>query len=159
MIKVICLILMFSMKAYAGFDIGLGYSSFTSGQMTPSLVMQYNQNSWAVYFTSSGYASQYDYLGGYTTSYYRIGKMGQLFGKDVEVGFGGGVFYSQRGFRTTLTSSASSRSDFGLGPAFFARWNMNGFFVRIQSLLGIGSVNNFSLYFQDVSHFALGYSW
>jgi hypothetical protein len=146
--------------AQASLNVGTGFSSYTSGQLVPALMLQIGGSNWSVDATATGYSSQYDYLSGFSTSYYVPHKMGTLLGLNFELGFGGGIYYSQRGYRLYKTKTADTKSDFGLGPAFYAQWNLGPWsFVRLQSLLGVGSTNNVALFFQDVSQLSVGLSW
>lgn len=155
----ISFLMLIVVPVYAELEVGAGFSSFTSGQSVPSLMLELKMSNSCLDFTSTGYSSQYDYLSGYSSSYYWPSKMGSLLGGELEVGLGFGVYYTQRGFRDVKTASVNSTSDYGAGPAFFASWRLGKwFFVRMQSLLGLGNANNLALFFQDVSNFSIGIS-
>lgn len=147
-------------RAKAEVSLGVGYSSFTSAQNIPSLLLAYSQPSWSIDFTSTGFASKYDYFSGYSSSYYWTYKPGTLFGGDVDAGFGAGLYFTQRGFRESLTTSTSNKNDIGFGPSFNVIWSpAQWFFVRVQSLFAISHANNMMLFFQDSSNASVGFQW
>jgi hypothetical protein len=157
--KIVAVLSFLSCQALA-FDMGLGFSSFTSGGNIPALFVQTKISDWMWDATTTGFASQYDYFSGVTSAVYKSRRLGQLFSQDVEAGFGAGVYVTQRGYRSSTSSATNSKSDFGLGPAFYLHWQLgNKFFVRGQSLLGIGHAANLGLFFQDSSSFAMGVTW
>jgi hypothetical protein len=146
--------------ARAEVSLGVGYSSFTSAQNIPSLLFAYEQPAWSIDFTSTGFASKYDYFSGYSSSYYWNYKAGSFLGGDLDAGMGLGLYYTQRGYRSSLSGTVTSKGDVGLGPSFNARWSLTKwFFIRLQSLLAVGHMNNMFLFFQDSSHFSLGFQW
>ena len=147
-------------SSFAALDVGIGYSSFTSGQTVPSILVQGNMGKNAIDFTTVGYASEYDYLSGYSSSYYSVDTAGRYLSLNVDYGLGGGFYFSERGYQEAPSSEVEKSQDVGIGPAFFLRLNVgDNLFVRIQSLLGVGHGNNVALIFQDVSHFSLGFRW
>lgn len=153
-------VLCWSKSIFAAIDLGVGYSSMTSSQKVPSLLLNIQGSGWGLDFTSTGYQSQYDYFSGYSMAYYWTKKNGTFLWRETEGGFGFGGYFTQRGFRAATTSSIASESDFGIGPAFFMNWNLTSFlFVRMQAMLGIGSANNVLLFFQDASNISVGVRW
>lgn len=146
--------------ALTAINVGAGYTSFTSAQQVPSLTVQLDQSGWSWDVTSTGYASQYDYFSGYTSNYYWPYRLGSFLGGDIDAGFGFGAYYTLRGYRDTLSTAIKDVSDFGVGPSFNVKWSVTSwFFIRSQSLMGVGHVNNLALYFQDASTIAVGFQW
>lgn len=149
-----------SLPSWSRIDLGIGYSSFTSGQSIPALTFLYLDNSLGVEFTSTGYTTPFDYLWGKTLSVYYSQVVGVLFYQPVEFGLGGGVYQSQRGFLTSAVTRFSSTTDRGFGPAFFVAMHLGeDIFLRLQSMYNVGHEHNVQLYFQDISTFSIGAHW
>ncbi len=141
-------------------QLGVGMTSFTSGRQVPSLQIGYETKTLGISFSSTGYRTRYDYLSGYIGSLYQIFNIGEFWGIKAKGGFGGGAYYTQRGYRETLVDETKEVTDAGIGPAFsIGIYPYDFMFVKVESLYALGSTYNLFLVFQDAAQLTIGVSF
>lgn len=152
---VLCL---WTSSASADVEIGLGMSS-TIGRFVPALSASYVAEPWAISGSSVGVQTPVYYESAYTLAGYKTWKAGDFWWGPVTAGFGGGLAYSQRGYRTSASGDPSHLTDFNLGPAFRVQWNFLGgslpIFFNFDAIYGLG-LASIELAGQDNVIFSLG---
>ncbi|MDZ4676533.1 MAG: hypothetical protein SGI74_03405 [Oligoflexia bacterium] len=138
--KIVFLLLAFSSAADGSLEIGVGLSSSMSGRHIPGMTAAYLGNDWALSGTSTGAHTATYYTSAYTASYYRTWNPGKFFWGNLRAGFGGGLGYIERGYRSsTSTSNYETRTEILAGPSFRATWNFLGPMVfTFDGLYGFG---------------------
>ena len=135
--------------------LGTGFSSVTEGRTIPLLNLGIDSPTYAVLLSSVGVSNDVYYHNAYLVSGYRQVDMDNFWWGKVRVGLGGGLFFSERGFRDEEEEEKSS--DFSLGPSVRATWEIIPYgFVGIESYFGLGSFNFLVLSTQQVSHLVFG---
>lgn len=140
---VLCAFLL-SLNAQASFIVGTGFNSATGGRLVPSLNLGYAGESLEMSFSSTGVSTTAYYHSSYRLSAYKTWSAGDfVFGK-IEAGFGAGALYGVRSF-TDVGAEAETKSDYVIGPSFFARWKfLDPAFIAVEGLYGIlGPSNRF----------------
>ena len=141
---------------WAGIDLGLGFNSATSGRMIPALVGGAAFSDSRLSGSMTGVKSGYYYHSSYNLNYYKTWKAGDLFFGEMESGFGIGGLYAIRSFQDDGSLTASTKSDFVLGPAFEMQWLFTRVtYVSLEMLWGIRELtNHLALNAQDVVTFS-----
>jgi hypothetical protein len=133
---------LFAFKAQAAVQVGTGFNSATSGRLVPALHLGVGSDSFETLFTSTGVSTTAYYHSAYKLSAYWTWKAGDFLVGHVEAGFGAGGLYAVRSFKDS-TSAEETKSDYVLGPAFFARWVFwDPAFVAVDSLYGLFGPSN-----------------
>lgn len=142
-------------------EIGIGFSSPYATRSIPSLGLAHDFTNWKAAFFSSGVQSQLYYHSTYNIAIYKTWKAGDFWNYPVEAGFGGGVFYSERGFRDGVSAPLEVDRQTAFGPALQVQWNISHFFVKLECTYGLANIlqSGFSSSVQDNALFAVGYRW
>ncbi len=149
--------LFIAVSANASIDIGAGISSTTSGRFVPALTGGLYTGGWAITGSANGVQTGYYYHSIYTLNYYRTWSSGNLFGGDVNSGFGAGVTYSMRGYED-VNADLKEIADLTLGPAFFVRWDFGDtVYLNTEMIFGLRDlIQHIALNAQDAIVFSLG---
>lgn len=142
-------------------DIGLGFSSPYSNRIIPVLTLGYEATDWKFTGSSAGVQTQLYYHTTYGLSAYKHWRAGTLFNCDIQTGFGLGIYYAERGFRDGTTASIEKVTDLGVGPAILVQWNINSFFIKLESTYGLANLlyTILASSVQDNTVFSVGYRW
>lgn len=143
--------------AQATIEMGLGYSSATTGHTSPALILGLGAGDWAMTGSSTGYQTTAYYHSSYTLNYYWTWGSGDFFWGKLESGFGIGTLYAIRGF-TDQGSTEETKSDFNLGPAFRLKWIfLDPVFISLEALFGLRDLTqHLALNAQDSINLSLG---
>ncbi len=112
---------------------------------------------------STGVSTTAYYHSAYRLSAYKTWKAGDYFIGNIEAGFGAGALYAIRSFKDSTTEE-EKKSDYVIGPSFFARWMFAApFFITVDSVYGIIGPSNrygdiFALNARDNVNFTIGFS-
>jgi hypothetical protein len=160
LLRKFCFIILFASSAqnsFASLDLGVGLSSAMSGRFIPAITATFLASGWAVSGSANGVQSGYYYHSIYTLNYYRTWSSGQMFGGNVNSGFGGGLSYSVRGFED-VNADLKEASDVVIGPSFFVRLDYgNTVFINTEMIWGLREIfNHIALNAQDVIVFSIG---
>lgn len=131
------IVILFFFDARAGLLIGSGFNSATGGRLVPSLNLGVGSDSFEVLFTSTGVSTPAYYHSAYKLGAYWTWKAGDFLVGNIDAGFGGGALYAIRSFADT-GAQADTKTDYVLGPTFFARWNFwEPVFIGVDGLYGL----------------------
>ncbi len=133
-------VILSSSSSLASIELGAGLSSSMSGRYVPGANLAYIDSTWALSATTIGVQTTIYYVSDYSLCYNRMWNVGKFFWGDLHAGAGGGVGYSQRGYRSSPTSSIySTRSEILIGPSFRVSWEFASPFVfTFDGLYGVG---------------------
>ncbi len=147
-----------STLAFAEIEIGSGNSSMTGGRFVPSIDLAYLQNNNVLAWSGTGVKSGYYYQSSHQLSYFKSWKAGDMWGGDVNSGFGGSVAYTTRAFQDEGSTLEQKDSDFLLGPAIRMNLSYGFFYINMSATFGIRNVltHAMSLTFQDVESLSVG---
>ncbi len=153
-------LMFFAPAAHAGLELGGGTTSSTSGRLVPALSGAVTFGEWAVTGTSTGTRTNVYYLSAYTMGAVKRWPAGKFWWAEMVLGFGGGVAYSQYGYRNTPTDTMETKADFTAGPLIQFRWEFLGpLYVGLDALFGIKYPTGvLALALQDVVSLTLGLS-
>ncbi len=146
----------------ASMYFGAGVGGATAGRNNLALVMSLDSSDTSVSGYISGVQTAYYYQSDYFLSYNKKIISGDFWWGPIIGFFGGGVFYSERGLRTSSTASISENSsDFMIGPSLNIKWGLLGsWFIAIDAIYGIRDFgNHLALTFQDVELLSTGLSF
>jgi hypothetical protein len=149
---------LFSNFAIAGIEIGSGNSSMTGGRYVPSIDLAYLHDNNVFAWSGTGVKSGYYYQSSHQLSYFKSWKAGDMWGGDVNSGFGGSVAYTTRAFQDEGSTLEQKDSDFLLGPAIRMNLSYGFFYINMSATFGIRNVltHAMSLTFQDVESLSVG---
>lgn len=155
---IIQLLIFTAWPAHALVDLGVGFNSGTSGRQVPAIAAGINGSGWAITGTSTGVQNDYYYYSNYSLSYFWTWSAGQILWGNASAGFGVGTFYNEHAFKDEGSSTEEDQSDFGLGPAFYTRWNVLGpVYLNMEVIFGLRDIlRHVTLNGQDVVTFSVG---
>lgn len=131
-----------SFEARAAVLLGTGFNSATGGRLVPALNLGLGDHAFEVLFTSTGVSTTSYYHSAYKLGAYWTWRAGDFLIGNVDAGFGAGALYAVRSFSDT-GAQAETKSDYVLGPTFFARWVFwNPAFVAVEGLYGLIGPSN-----------------
>jgi hypothetical protein len=146
--------------ARSAVDVGAGFTSTTSGRTVPALSATYKWGKTALTGFTTGVSTPLYYHSGYLLNIYGVWDVGKFLGGDITAGFGGGLYYGERGYRETTAAAVSKSSDFDFGPAVKVQWQpFHPLYFALDGMFGLKSVvPNLTLSYQDVILFSAGFS-
>ena len=160
MIKVLIATVIFVISNYAhgSLDLAAGFGTTTSGRVAPALALSINSAGWSVGGFSTGIQTALYYHSGYLLTGLKTWEAGKMFGGVVQGGVGVGVYYAQRGYRSSVNSPLEITYDTLVGPAFRTRWQfVSSAYFGLDFLFGIRSPSLLlNLVGQDVTLVSLG---
>lgn len=148
--------------ADASMYLGAGVGGATAGRSNLALVLSLDSSDTSVSAYISGVQTAYYYQSDYFASYNKKMVSGDFWWGPIIGYFGGGVFYSERGLRTSSTGAVSENaSDFIVGPSLNIKWGLLGsWFIAIDAIYGIREFSNhLAMTFQDVELLSTGLSF
>jgi hypothetical protein len=142
-------------------ELGVGFSSPYTNRNVLVLSLGYENPNWKFTGSTAGVQSQLYFQSTYGLAAYKHWKSGELWGYDVQTGFGGGAYYSVRGFRDGVNAPLEKVSDLGVGPAILVQWNMSSWFFKLESTLALQNIFKtlFAASVPDNTVFVVGYRW
>lgn len=142
-------------------ELGLGFSSPYTNRTVPVLTAGYESPNWKFTGSTAGVQSQLYFQSTYGLAAYKYWKAGDLWGYEVQTGFGGGVYYSVRGFRDGVNAPLEKASDVGVGPAILVQWNFPSVFLKLEATMALQNIFTtvFGSTVSDNTVFAVGYRW
>jgi hypothetical protein len=156
------LLLGFTSQSYGTARVGVGYSTVTSGRQIPALELGIDfPNKWAVSAMLAGARTKAYYTSGFTLNALHVRDWGKFWFGNLDVGFGGGVFYGEKGVYTEVDESGAlsnlqKNRDYGVGPAFRVAFKpIKNMHISLEYMMGIGS-SIISNAWQDVGMGAIG---
>lgn len=153
--SILLLFLLIPLRSSAEILIATGFSSVTEGRTVPMLNIGIDNPDYAFLFGSVGVKTDVYYHNAYMLSAFRQVDLENFWWGKVRAGLGGGVFFSNRGYKDG--GSEETGNDFGVGPSVRATWEIFPYgFVGIESYFGIGDAKVFVLSTQQVSHLVFG---
>ena len=151
-------LLFITTPSYGNIEVGTGLSSATGGRTVPTLALGVHLSNWTASGFATGVQSEYYYHSAYAAHLFRTWKSGTFLGGNVESGFGGGLYYSQRAYQASNETVETTSSDFVFGPAYrlhLVYWDH--VYINMDAIFGL---RDFSLHtaltFQDVISLSLG---
>lgn len=157
--KCLVLLLLFSLPAAASIYIGAGTGGATAGRSNIALVLGLEGPDSRVTGYISGVQNSYYYQSDYFLSYTKKYVSSEFLWGSLIGNFGWGIFYSERGLRTSTSGDVSeSASDVLFGPSLHIRWSILGpAFFAIDAIYGLRSpLAHLIMSFQDVEVLSLG---
>lgn len=161
-IKYFSLFFLISTSASASLLFGSGFNSATGGRLVPAINAGYSGSTMEVQFSSTGVSTTAYYQSSYRLStYWQLPAGDFLFGT-TDAGFGAGVLYAVRGYKSTTTQS-ETKTDYVVGPAFQVRWMIAGpFYIAVDALYGLFGPSNrngdlIALNARDNVNFVIGF--
>ncbi len=155
------LIIFYHLSLSAAIDAGIGTGGGMSGRAVPALSLNYSGNDFDLTTFLSGVRNnlyyQSDYYLGYTFKIWQ----GEFMWGPINAGFGGAVYYSERGLRSAVSGGVDEKStDFAVGPSLRIVWKIFGpVFISLDALYGVRDLApHLFLTFQDVEVLSLGIS-
>ena len=154
--KRLIVVLLFAVQAHADVDLGVGMTSVI-GRYVPAASGAYVSDTWMMSGSTTGVRSSVYYVSAYTLAGYYSWKAGDFWWGPLYAGFGGGVGYSQRGYRNGTSASLSNDTDLNIGPAFRLTWMILGScYVNFDAIWGVG-IPSIELAGQDNVIFSIGW--
>lgn len=157
-----CLLLVLAGEALGGVRAGVGYSTVTSGRTIPALSLGVDfGRDWAGSAMLSGAQTEAYYTSGFMVNGLRTKDWGEFWFGRLEVGFGGGVFYGEKGIYTSVgedgrLTDLEKSTDQTLGPAFRVAFKPFAHaYLSVEYLMGIGT-SILSNAWQDVGMGSIG---
>ena len=147
-----------STTAHARAIVGGSMSSVFAGRPTPGLNIGFMGKSFGMTFYTSGVRTTHYFHSAYLLDAFWLWKPGDFGWGDIIAGFGGGLYFGNRGYRHTRTSDIHPSQDIDVGPAIRVAWYFAGpVFVAVETMFGVRNIIQPALFFfQDVSHVSLG---
>ncbi len=156
------LLIGFTGQAYGATRVGVGYSTVTSGRQIPALELGFDlSNKWAASAMLAGARTEAYYTSGFSLNALHVRDWGKFWFGNLEVGFGGGIFYGEKGIYTEIDESGAltnlqKNTDYGIGPAFRVAFKpIKSMHISVEYMMGIGS-SIISNAWQDVGMGAIG---
>lgn len=158
---VFVLFILASAKCFAFGELGLGFSSPYINRNVPVLSLGYEGPNWKFTGSTAGVKSQLYYQSTYGLAAYKYWKSGELWGYEVQTGFGGGIYYTARGFRDGVNAPLEQTSDTGVGPAILVQWNFPYWFLKLEATMALQNIFTtiFTSSVPDNAVFAVGFRW
>lgn len=154
--------LCFASQAHAGARAGVGFSTVTSGRQIPALGLGIDlSKEWQVSAMLAGAQTEAYFTSGYTLNVLRSKDWGDFWFGRLEVGFGGGAFYGEKGAYRSVDEEGKltdleKQKDTTVGPAFRVAFKPFAHaFVSLEYLMGIGT-SVISNAWEDVGMGAIG---
>lgn len=146
---------------FAESELGLGYASPYGARNIPVLSIAHETTNWKLTLSTAGVQTRLYYHSTYGVSAYKYWRAGELWGFEVQTGFGGGFFYAERGFRDGDTMPLTRSTDIGFGPALLLQWNFPRTFIKLESTYGLSKIFTtvFAASVQDNTVIAVGLRW
>ncbi len=157
--KLLGLLIFLSLPTQASIYMGAGVGGATAGRNNLAIVIGLNSEDTHVSAFISGLQNSYYYQSDYFLSYNKKIVSSEFLWGSLLGHFGGGIFYSVRGLRTTTSGSTTEEvSDVILGPSLNIRWNLFGAtYFAIDAIYGLRNpLMHLVLSFQDVEVLSLG---
>lgn len=156
-----CFIFLFGWQSQAMINIGVGSSSVTGGRSAPAVALGLEYDNWGFLARSVGVRTPIYAQNAWTAGVYKNiynEKIGFL---NSAVGFGFGGSYIYRTYRESLVAEIESSSEYAIGPALIAKFQIGPIYLGFDTVLGITKqiVQHLTLNFQDVSHVTIGVSF
>lgn len=153
------ILILFADYSAAAIYLGAGVGGATSGRNNLALVLSLDSGESTLSSYISGVQNAYYYQSDYFASYNKKMISGEFWWGPITGFFGGGIFYSERGLRTSSSGSVSENSsDFIVGPSINFKWGVLGsWFITIDALYGLRDLgDHLALTFQDVELLSTG---
>lgn len=160
----ICLISVTLGSASAAFGaarVGVGFSTLTSGRQIPALELGIGYNDYALSAMLAGAQTEAYYTSGILVNGLKVKDWGEFWFGRLEVGFGGGLYYGQKGVYTDVDADGQpinleKDTDTGLGPAFRVAFKpFAHMHISLEYMMGFGT-SVISNAWQDVGMGAIG---
>lgn len=156
------LLIGFTSQAYGVGRVGVGFSTVTSGRQVPALGLGLDlPNGWVASAMLAGTRTKAYYTSGFTLNALYVRDWGKFWFGNLEVGFGGGGYYGEKGIYTQVDQSGSLTNlkkdrDHGFGPSFRVAFKpIKNMHISVEYMMGIGS-SLFSNAWQDVGMGSIG---
>ncbi len=151
-----------ALNANAAVRVGAGFSTLTSGRQIPALGLGINiGKDWCASGMLAGVRTEAYYSSGFMVNGLRTKDWGDFWFGRLEVGFGGGLYYGEKGIYTSVDqdgnlTNLAKDEDLTVGPAFRVAFKpLPHVFLSVEYLMGIGG-SIISNAWEDVGMGAIG---